>query len=117
MKILLDECVTKKLKRFLPEHEVFTVTEMGWSGLKNGKLMSKAVEKDFEILLTIDKNLTFQQNLKRYPLSVVVLNASSSKIEDIALLVPQFLKKIAEYEAGTAYLIDILEEVDDELNE
>jgi predicted nuclease of predicted toxin-antitoxin system len=107
MKILLDECITKKLKRYLTDHEVFTVTEMGWSGLKNGKLMSKCIENNFEILLTIDKNLTFQQNLKRYPLAVVVLNSPSSKIEEIVLYVPSFLKKIGEYTKENSYTINV----------
>ncbi len=110
MKILLDECVTKKLKRFLANHEVFTVTEMGWSGLKNGKLMSKCVENDFEILLTSDKNLTFQQNLKRYPFAVVVLNTATSKIEEIVLYIPKFLERMVEYEREKSYLIDIEED-------
>ena len=57
MKILLDECVTKRLKSHLPEFEVYTVREMGWGGIKNGKLMDLCVENNFEILLTIDKNL------------------------------------------------------------
>ena len=64
MKILLDECVTKKLKRHLPEFEVKTVVEMNWSGLKNGSLMKVAVEENFDVLLTIDNNLEFQQNVK-----------------------------------------------------
>ncbi len=59
MKILLDECVTKKLKAYLPDHEVYTVTEMGWSGLFNGKLMTKCVENHFDILLTVDKNILY----------------------------------------------------------
>jgi hypothetical protein len=61
MKILLDECVTKHLKLYLIGHEVSTVREMGWSGVKNGKLMTLCVENGFEILLTIDKNLQHQQ--------------------------------------------------------
>lgn len=108
MKILLDECVTKKLKRYLTNHDVFTVTEMGWSGLKNGKLMSKCVEYEFEILLTIDKNLTFQQNLKQFPIAVVVLNTATSKIEEMVLYVPRFLEGELEYEKGKSYLIDIV---------
>jgi hypothetical protein len=72
MKILLDECVTKKLKSYLAEFEVFTVVEMGWSGIKNGKLMTRCVENNFDIILTIDKNLMFQQNLDKYPLTIVV---------------------------------------------
>lgn len=112
MKILLDECVTKRLKRYLPNHETFTVTEMGWSGLKNGKLMSKAVENSFDILLTIDKNLSFQQNLKNYLLSVVILNTATSKLEDILLLLPQFFERIEEYKKGKAYLIENLDDND-----
>lgn len=66
MKILLDECVTKRLKRHLELFEVSTVRELGLSGIKNGKLLSYCVENDFDILLTIDKNLMFQQNLAQY---------------------------------------------------
>lgn len=76
MKILLDECVTKHLKPHLNEFEVFTVREMNWSGIKNGKLMSLCVENGFDILLTIDKNLQYQQNLEKYPVTIVVLNTS-----------------------------------------
>jgi len=57
MKILLDECVTKRLKPYLPGHEVLTVTEKRWNGLKNGQLLEKAVEDNFDLLLTIDKNI------------------------------------------------------------
>ena len=57
MKILLDECVTKRLKPHLSQHEVASVTEKGWSGLKNGQLMAAASGEGFDIILTIDKNL------------------------------------------------------------
>jgi hypothetical protein len=60
MKILLDECVTKRLKNHLTEFDVFTVTELNLSGIKNGKLMNYCVENNFDILLTIDKNLMYQ---------------------------------------------------------
>ena len=55
MKILLDECVTKRLKRYLEEYDVFTVRELGLGGTKNGKLMNYCVENSFDIILTIDK--------------------------------------------------------------
>ena len=61
MKILLDECMPRKLKRELAEFEVYTVVEQGWNGIKNGKLMKLMVEQQFDILLTIDKNLKDQQ--------------------------------------------------------
>lgn len=81
MKILLDECVTKRLKPHLTEFEVFTVSEMKWNGIKNGRLMSLCVDNGFDLLLTIDKNLMFQQNLDKYKLTIAVLNSSTSKIE------------------------------------
>jgi len=80
MKILLDECVTKKLKRHLTKFEIVTVVEMNWSGLKNGKLLSVAVADEFDILLTIDKNLEHQQNINNYEIAVVVFDAEKSKI-------------------------------------
>ena len=73
MKILLDECLPKRLKTSLKQFEVKTVTEMGWNSLRNGQLMKVAIEKNFQILLTIDKNIEFQQNLKSYPISVALL--------------------------------------------
>lgn len=66
MKILLDECVTKRLKKYLEEFDVFTVRELGLSGIKNGRLMAYCVENNFDILLTIDKNLMHQQNLDKF---------------------------------------------------
>lgn len=59
MKILLDECVTKRSKKHLEEYEVFTVRELGLGGIKNGALVTYCVQNNFEILLTIDKNLMF----------------------------------------------------------
>lgn len=74
MKVLLDECVTRKLKSRLPNHEVYTVTDMQWNGLKNGILMSAAIGEGFDILLTIDKNLEYQQNLKKNSIIVAVFD-------------------------------------------
>ena len=106
MKILLDECVTKKLKKFLTEFEVFTVTEMGWSGTKNGKLMTLCEENQFDILLTIDKNLMFQQNLEKYNVTIAVLNCKTSKIEDLKNYIANFKSQITLFEKSKAYLID-----------
>src|SRR5215218_5869409 len=106
MKILLDECVTKRLKQDLKEYEVFTVTQMRWNGLKNGKLLTECVNNDFDIILTIDKNLMFQQNLDRYPITIVVLNSLTSKIEELVLFMQSFKAQIESFEKHKAYLID-----------
>ena len=106
MKILLDECVTKRLKKYLEEFEVFTVRELELSGIKNGKLMAYCAENDFDILLTIDKNLVFQQNLDKYPVTIVVLNCSTSKIEELVTLMPSFKTQLDSLEKHKAYIID-----------
>ena len=94
MKILLDECVTKKLKRHLTEFEIKTVVEMNWSGLKNGRLMNVAVEENFDVLLTIDKNLEHQQNMNKYEIAVVVLDVEKSKVDYLLELLPQFKEQV-----------------------
>lgn len=103
--MLLDECVTKKLKPYFYEHIVFTVTEMSWNGLRNGNLMSKAIEENFDILLTIDKNLAFQQNLKELELCVVILDSKTSKIENLISLASKFLSRIETLEKGKAIIV------------
>jgi CII-binding regulator of phage lambda lysogenization HflD len=105
MKILLDECVTKKLKVHLSDFEVNTVVEMNWSGLKNGSLMQKAIDDGFDILLAIDRNLEFQQNLSRYNISVVVLEVKRSKLEFLQELIAEFKSKTDSFEKGKAYRI------------
>ena len=105
MKILLDECVTKRLKKYLSEFEVFTVTELQLSGIKNGKLMAYCSENNFDILLTIDKNLMFQQNLDKYPVTIIVLNCFTSKIEELSTFMPSFRSQLDSFEKHKAYII------------
>ncbi len=107
MKILLDECVTKRLKKHLSGFDVFTVIELELSGIKNGKLMTYCSDNNFDILITIDKNLMFQQNLEKYPLTIVVFNCHSSKIEELVLFIPSFEKQINYFQKHKAYLVDI----------
>ncbi len=106
MKILLDECVTKQLKKYLEEFEVFTAREMGLSGVKNGKLMTYCADHDFDILLTIDKNLMHQQNLNKHPFTIVVFNCFTSKIEELITFLPSFKLQVGTLQKYQAYLID-----------
>jgi len=106
MKILLDECVTKRLKKHLEEFEVFTVKELGLSGIKNGKLMTYCVENSFDILLTIDKSLMFQQSLDKYSVAIVVLNSLTSKIEELVTFLPSFKLQVDRLQKHQAYIID-----------
>lgn len=106
MKILLDECVTKRLKKHLETFEVFTVRELNLGGTKNGELLTYCVENNFDILLTIDKNLLYQQNLEKYPLTIVVLNCQTSKIEDLVNFLPSFKSKVGMFQKHAAYIVD-----------
>jgi len=103
---LRDECVTKRLKKHLENHEVFTVSELRLGRVKNGNLMTYCSEKNFDILLTIDKNILFQENLTKYPITIEVFNCPSSKIEDILSYLPSFNSHVDNFEKHQAYIIE-----------
>ncbi len=104
MKLLLDECVDRRLARDLIEHEVKTVPQMDWAGIKNGALLSLA-ENEFDVFITVDRNLSFQQNLDKYDLAVLVLCAASNRLADLRLLVPHLLNALPTLEKGKATII------------
>jgi hypothetical protein len=82
VKILLDECVPKRPGRFLLGHEVTTTPDAGWAGTRNGDPLRRAAGQ-FEIFITVDRNLSFQQNLANLPLPVIVLHSRSNKLRDL----------------------------------
>jgi hypothetical protein len=88
VRVLLDECVPRKLRRELTGHDVRTVTEMGWSGLKNGPLLRRAAQ-NFDVFLTVDQGVEYQQSLSGLKLVVVVLAAKSNDIDDLHPLMPR----------------------------
>jgi predicted nuclease of predicted toxin-antitoxin system len=88
MRLLLDESLPNRLRRSLPSHTVQTVVEMGWGGVKNGKLLTLAAQQ-FDAFLTADKNLQYQQNLEALPLAVVVLDALSNELLHLLPLMPR----------------------------
>ncbi len=82
MKVLLDECLPRKLKQDVRANLVRTVPEMGWASIENGALLRLA-ELEFDVFLTMDRNLQYQQNLSTFDLAVIVLVARSNDIEDL----------------------------------
>lgn len=94
MRILLDECVDWRLARELPGHEIKTVKRMGWLSAKNGALLALAA-KEFDAFITVDKNLSYQQNLKVVPLPVIVLRVKANRLPHMMPLVPE-LRKVLE---------------------
>ena len=90
MRILLDECLPRRLKRGLSGHEVQTVPEAGWASKQNGALLALA-EGRFEVFVTVDRNLSFQQDLGRFKIAVVVLVATGNRESDLRPLIPKLL--------------------------
>ena len=88
MRILLDECFPKKLKREFAGHDVRMVQEMGWRGKDNGALLSAAAQ-EFEVFVTVDQNIPYQQDLNQFEIGVIILRADSNRMEHLAPLMPK----------------------------
>ena len=88
MKILLDECVDQKLRFAFAEHDCQTAAYAKLAGLKNGALLAAAEAADFEILLTTDQEIPYQQNLDGRRISILILCAPTNRLADLKLLVP-----------------------------
>lgn len=99
MRVLLDECLPRRLKKHLAGHEVLTVPEAGWAGKRNGELLRLAAGK-IDVFLTIDSNLTFQQNLTEVSFGVVVLSAPTNRLEELLPLVPGILTALESLTPG-----------------
>jgi len=97
MRILLDENLPRKLVGYLVEHDCRTVAECGWSGRKNGELLLLA-DPLFDVLLTLDKNLPYQQNLDTRQIAVLIIRARSNRIQDLLPIVPECLTALATIE-------------------
>ncbi len=84
MRILIDECLNWRLGRALTGHYGVSVQKMGWSGIKNGALLALA-EREFDVFLTGDRNLSLQQDVARYAIAIVALHASSTQLHHAAI--------------------------------
>lgn len=104
MRLLLDESLPVKFRRALPNHDVRTVVEMGWSGVKNGKLLAFAAN-GFDAFVTVDKNLPYQQNLTTLPVSVIVLDAMSNELSVLLTLVPGLERALSSMKPQTYTLV------------
>ena len=100
MRVLLDACVPKGLRKSLSGHEVRTAPEMGWGDLDNGDLLD-AMKGIFDVLVTVDKRLPEQRHIEDRPLGVVVLRAKSNRLSDLLPLVPDLLAALSTLEPGT----------------
>ena len=109
MRVLVDECVPKRVKFLLAEagHDCQTVPEAGFSGKENGELLALAEEK-FDILLTVDKNIRYQQNIAGRKIAILIIRAASSDFEDVRPHIPDALTALQTIQPGQFVEVGIL---------
>ena len=99
MKVLLDECLDRRLARDLEGHYVVTVPQAGWAGVKNGELLRLA-QVQFDVFVTVDRNLSFQQHLPQFSIAVIVIQAATNRLDDLRPLVPQLQRVLGTAPKG-----------------
>jgi len=104
VRVLLDGNLPRKLARLLSGHDARTIHQEGWSNLSNGALLNAAAGK-YDTFLTLDQNLSYQQNLRDWPLAVIVLNARSNRLEHVEPIVPAILQAIPTAPKGQATFV------------
>ena len=100
MKVLLDECLPRKLKYRIVGHDCETVPEAGFAGMKNGELLSKAQDGGFQAFITIDHGIQFQQRLRDRKLAIILLGCKSSRLADLIPLVGDILSALSKVQSG-----------------
>jgi hypothetical protein len=91
VKILLDENLPHELRKRLPGHDAYTVQYMRWGGVKNGRLLAQAATAGFDVLVTTDKSIPHQQNIRQLPLAIVVIDAMSNDFDDLLVFLPALI--------------------------
>lgn len=105
MKILIDECVPVGIKKHLGSHEVFTVRDMDWLEILNGKLLTLAENEGFNLIITADGHMYGQQHLKGRDLALLAIPTNNIKI--MRSIIPQIVESIEHVESGIFYVIKI----------
>jgi predicted nuclease of predicted toxin-antitoxin system len=104
MRILIDECMPQQLSRDLVGHDISTIKQMGWAGLRNGVLLAKAAGR-FDVFLTVDKNLPKQQKLESFSVAVIVLRCATNDVNDLRKLIPALLVALPKAKKGAATFV------------
>ena len=99
MKVLLDECLDRRLRSELAGHDVRTVGEMGWAGMANGALLA-AAQSEFDVFLTLDASLPYQQNLRGFQIAVILLRAKTARLADLKPLLPRLAQALLRTRPG-----------------
>ncbi len=113
MTILLDHCLPKRLRRSLAGYAVTTAREMRWEEIGNGELLSLA-EEQFDMFLTIDKGIKYQQNFTGRNIAVITFRAANNRIDTLIPLMPQALALLSNVEPGRVYVVEALPDIEAE---
>ncbi len=97
--------IDRKFAKEFVDHEIKTVPQMGWAGIKNGQLLTLAETTEFDVFITVDRNLSFQQNLLQFEIAVIVLQTPSNRLADIKPLAPKILVILATAVKGQATVV------------
>lgn len=106
MRVLLDHCMDRRFRRFLPTHQVRTTREMGWDALGNGDLLDQA-QGAFDALLTVDQNMQYQQTIAGRPIALVVLVTPDTRLAALAPLVPELDRILPTVLPGNVYEVQL----------
>ena len=106
MRVFVDECVDWRLARNIVGHEVKTARQIGWSTIENGELLAPAT-KEFDVFLTVDRDLSFQQHLPAFTIAVIVLRAVSNRLADLQPLIPELLASIPAAKRGAVTYVGV----------
>ena len=105
-KVLLDHCVPRPFERLLPGHEARHTSRLGWGGLSNGRLLAAAEEAGFEVLLTIDQNLRYEQNMSGRRIAVLLLKSPRNDIPTLTPMAGSVLLALEDIEPGTIHAVE-----------
>lgn len=100
MTLLLDECIPRKLRDSFPCYDCRCVTEQGWAGKKNGELLSLAASSGFQVFITLDRGLEYQQNLESRAIAVVLIRTKSNRLADLLRHIPDILRVLPTIQPG-----------------
>lgn len=106
MRILLDECIDRRIAREIEGHEVVTVPQAGWAGIRNSELLTRA-QAQFDTFVTVDRNLAFQQNIPQFTIAVIVLQAPTNRLKDLRPLLPKLVQSILTAPKGAVTRISL----------
>jgi len=105
VRLLLDEDLDWRLSRDLIGHQTYSVPLLGWGGTKNGALLKRAAESGYDVLITIDGGIFYEQNIKSLPLAVIALRARTNRLADTRPLMPEVLRMLGSVHPGTLVFV------------